>query len=199
MFMAEAKKRKPSRKTAKPAKGMISQGTRWVVYIVVAAVAVFMTLTMTRDGSAPLPKASKLDNLPTTPLREEFLKEGLLTFFAPNGERVTMIDIEIAEAADERNRGLMFREQMAENQGMLFIFPVEFMQSFWMKNTLLSLDMIFVNDNREIVTIQRNTTPLDEGSYKSSAPARYVVEVNAGFADRHGIREGYRINWLRTD
>ena len=69
--------------------------------------------------------------------------------------------------------------------------------SFWMANTPLPLDIIYVNAAREVVTIQRNTVPYSEESVPSTRPATYVVEVNAGYADRHGIAEGDRVQWSR--
>jgi hypothetical protein len=81
---------------------------------------------------------------------------------------------------------------------MLFINSEEEMQSFWMKNTYIPLDMIFVNANKEIVTIHVNTTPLKEWNYTSTKPALYVVEVNAGFTNRHGIGTGDKIDFVIT-
>jgi hypothetical protein len=89
----------------------------------------------------------------------------------------------------------MYREKMAENQAMLFVFDGEGPRSFWMKNTILSLDMIFVNGKNEVVTIHKYTTPYSEDSYASTRPAQYVVEVNGGFADKYGIAAGDRIAW----
>ena len=82
---------------------------------------------------------------------------------------------------------------MEENQGMLFIFPADAMQSFWMRNTLISLDMIFINSNKKIVTIHKNTKVLSDQSYPSTSPARYVLEVNAGFTAKHNIQVGDQV------
>ncbi len=125
----------------------------------------------------------------------KFKKEGELTFTKANGDYITTIDIEIADTEVKRARGLMFREHLGENQGMLFVFPEESYQAFWMKNTVIPLDMIFVNKNRTIVTIHKNTTPYSEQTYPSSKPAIYVVEVNAGFTDKYNIEVGDKIAW----
>jgi hypothetical protein len=85
---------------------------------------------------------------------------------------------------------------MEQMQGMLFIFPQQRYQSFWMLNTMFSLDILFINNDKEIVTIHKNTTPLSEESYPSSEPAIYVVEVNAGFCDKHGINLGDKVFWI---
>ena len=127
-----------------------------------------------------------------------FKKEGELTFTDSLGNSIIKIDIEIADNDYERQLGLMNRESMEELQGMLFIFPVERYQSFWMLNTLFSLDMIFINKNKEIVTIHKNTTPLSQQRYPSSKPAIYVPEVVAGFTDKYNIIEGDKIFWMGT-
>lgn len=126
-----------------------------------------------------------------------FTKQGRLTIRDPQGNERASIDIEIAEDDYKREIGLMDRASMGEMEGMLFVFPQERDLSFWMKNTIMPLDMIFVNGRNLIVTVQRNTKPFSEESYSSSAPALYVVEVNAGFAERHGITPGDSIEWSR--
>jgi uncharacterized protein len=106
------------------------------------------------------------------------------------------IAIEIADTPASREAGLMGRSTMKSDRGMLFVFEEMEDRSFWMANTPLSLDIIYVNDNKVIVTIQANTTPYSEASIPSVYPAMYVVEVNAGFCALHGVREGDRIDWV---
>jgi len=127
-----------------------------------------------------------------------FTKEGELTFTDSIGTLKTKIDLEIADNEYERELGLMNRNVMKENEGMLFIFSIQRQQSFWMRNTLISLDMIFVNDQKKIVTIHKNTKILSDNSYPSSEPARYVVEVLAGFTDKNNIQVGDKIDWMGT-
>ncbi len=127
-----------------------------------------------------------------------FTKEGELTFTDSTGKEITKIDIEIADTDYDRQLGLMNRKSMEENQGMLFVFPTERYQSFWMLNTLFSLDMLFINSNKEIVTIHKNTTPLSQQSYPSSKPAIYVLEVVAGYTAKFNIKEGDKIYWIGT-
>lgn len=126
-----------------------------------------------------------------------FTKEGELTFTDSLGTSIIKIDLEIADNEYERELGLMKRVDMKENLGMLFIFPDEKNRSFWMRNTLISLDMIFINANKEIVTIHKNTTRLSDQSYPSTNPAMYVVEVIAGFTDKHNIQVGDKIDWWK--
>lgn len=128
----------------------------------------------------------------------DFVKNGELTFLSSTEEYISKIDIEIAEDDNSRRDGLMYRDKMGEGQGMLFVFPSESMQSFWMRYTLISLDLIFVNSKSEIVTIHKDAIPFDESHYRSTKPAQFVVEVNAGYTDSLGITEGDRIVWRRN-
>ena len=159
-----------------------------LVLILILAVAVFFRfcsrLPSRNRANEPIVEQSSALNIP-------FTKHGELAFISSaTSDTLALIDIELADTAVLRARGLMFRESMPENAGMLFLMEGEYIQSFWMRNTYISLDMLFVNANREIVTIHPNTTPLCERGYTSTRPALYVVEVNAGFSYRNNIRVG---------
>src|SRR3989339_827257 len=138
---------------------------------------------------------------PTTQMNQpsayEFVKQGELRFMTSRQNFITAIDIELAQDDAERQLGLMYRDKMAENQGMLFVFEDETTRSFWMKNTVLPLDMLFINAKNEIVTIHKSTTPYSEESYASTKHAKYVLEVNAGFTDKYKIAVGDRLSWRR--
>ena len=127
------------------------------------------------------------------------LPRGELYFIDKKGNRKARLLIEIAEDDYSRSKGLMLRRDLAENQGMLFIFEREAPQAFWMKNTPLSLDMIFLNARKEIVQIHKYTKPFSTQTYYSGRPAQYVVETVAGFADRYEIEIGDLIEWKRKD
>ena len=127
----------------------------------------------------------------------EFKKEGELTFRSKDDNFISRIDIEIAGDNSEQATGLMYRDKMKEKEGMFFIFSREELQSFWMKNTFLPLDIIFVNKAGLIIKIHKNTQPLSEQSYPSNSPAIYVVEVNAGYTEKFNINEGDKIIWRR--
>lgn len=118
-----------------------------------------------------------------------FTKHGTLSFLHSDSTATT-IDIEIVEDDFHRSRGLMYRRNMDENRGMLFVFESERPLSFWMKNTHIPLDMVFVDEEMRIVNIHENTEPLQEIHYRSTAPARYCIEVNAFFCQTHGIKAG---------
>lgn len=124
-----------------------------------------------------------------------FKKEGELVISDSTGNEKVKLEIEIADTEFDRQLGLMFRKEMEERQGMLFIFLTEGEQSFWMRNTYLPLDIIFINSGKEIVTIHKNTEPLSDKSYPSSEAAKYVLEVNAGFTERYNISQGDKISF----
>jgi len=114
------------------------------------------------------------------------------------GDTIRKINIEIAESPLTRQLGLMYREDMNDDRGMLFIFPTQHEQAFWMKNTYISLDMIFVNNLLEIVTIHEKAIPFSQDPYYSYDPAIYVIEVVAGFTQKYGITVGDKVSWKRT-
>jgi uncharacterized membrane protein (UPF0127 family) len=117
-------------------------------------------------------------------------KEGKLFFLDyQSKDTLSSIVIEIADTPDEINKGMMYRTQLEADQGMLFLFESEEYQSFWMKNTKISLDIIFINSNYQIVHIAKHTIPYSKDPIPSMKPARYVLEVNAGYCDKHAINE----------
>ena len=107
------------------------------------------------------------------------------------GER---FKVEIADDDAERARGLMFRDELAKGAGMLFIHEDEQPQAYWMKNTRIPLDILYFDNDRKLVTQQRNVPPCSGGnrcpSYPSDQPARYVLELNAGEAERLKLQDG---------
>jgi|JI10StandDraft_1071094.scaffolds.fasta_scaffold1449149_1 uncharacterized membrane protein (UPF0127 family) len=117
------------------------------------------------------------------------VKEGEVVFLHGD-KRVRKIDVEIAENDAEREKGLMFRPYLSDSVGMLFIFNESSPQSFWMKNTMISLDIIYVGPDKKIVSIQKKAKPYSEESLPSFGNAQYVVEVNGGYCDKYGIQVG---------
>jgi uncharacterized protein len=106
------------------------------------------------------------------------------------------VPVTLEVAADEatRQRGLMYRDQLADGHGMLFVFDDETEHSFWMKNTLIPLDMIFIGSDGRIVGVLSNTTPLSLTPVSVGRPSKYVLEVAGGYAARAGIATGDRID-----
>lgn len=137
--------------------------------------------------------------LTTNPREPQFTKQGELSFYRQaTAEKIVQIDIEIADTVAKRTQGLMYRRSLPADAGMLFIFDSSRPVSFWMKNTYISLDIVFANEAKQIVSIAKNTTPLSETFIPSGAPAMYVVEVNAGFCDTHGVNVGDSMDFSRT-
>jgi hypothetical protein len=153
------------------------------------------------------PQRSLVDVLPpstfeTTPMRlapslsaSLLLLAGCASASSPwveiGGKRYS---IEIADDDAERARGLMFRDAMAADHGMLFIHEQESPLAYWMKNTRIPLDILYFDANRRLVSQQRDVPPCSLGDncppYPSEAPARYVLELNAGEAARLGLANG---------
>ena len=126
--------------------------------------------------------------------REKFVK----VYFA-DGRSVTA---ELAVSDDERARGLMFRERIGIDQGMLFVFESEDVHSFWMKNTLIPLDMLWLDSARRVIHIEADVPPCREDpcpSYGPWLPARYVLELKAGGAAEYGIKVNDRLQFILPD
>ncbi|MBD3786404.1 MAG: DUF192 domain-containing protein [Sphingomonadales bacterium] len=98
--------------------------------------------------------------------------------------------IEIADDEAERSQGLMNRDHLARGAGMLFVYPTERPVAFWMRNTLIPLDMIFIDARGAVVHVHANATPHDETPIPSGAPVRFVLEINGGLAQAIGIGPG---------
>jgi hypothetical protein len=111
-----------------------------------------------------------------------------VSFHTASGDVV--FGVEIADSPSERQQGLMNRKALAADRGMIFIFPSDEVQHFWMKNTLIPLDMIFVNSGLEVVGVVPDAEPLTLTERTVNIPSAYVVEVNGGFAAKNGIATG---------
>lgn len=131
---------------------------------------------------------------PTEVKEPSFLKEGTLSFVNGNtGNTIKNIDIELANDDAQRAQGLMYRRSMRDDQGMLFIMERNEQQGFWMKNTYISLDIIYVGVDSTIVDIYKNAKPLSTQSMPSRGLAKYVVEVNGGWTTKNGVAKGDKI------
>lgn len=108
------------------------------------------------------------------------------------------VTVELAVSAEARMRGLMYRTHLASDAGMLFVFPESGEHGFWMKNTPLSLDMIFISSDLEIVGLVEKTTPFSPTVLNIGRPSRYVLEVNAGFSKQHHVSQGNRVELVQV-
>ncbi|BAO74671.1 DUF192 domain-containing protein [Winogradskyella sp. PG-2] len=126
-----------------------------------------------------------------------FKKEGALNILKGDSDSVVKtIAIEIADNDYETQTGLMYRTKLETNHGMLFIFPDLQPRSFYMKNTKIPLDIIYIDENKTIVSFQKDAKPFDETSLPSNAPAKYVLEINGGLSDEWQLEIGDRVDFI---
>lgn len=166
-----------------------------VILILIILIGSLVLFTNPEKRSMRKP-AETIKQQPEQPSKPVFHKDGNLRFLKSGSNKViTDIEIEVANDDGAREQGLMYRDTMAENAGMLFMMESEELQAFWMKNTIISLDILFVNSERRIVSIHKNCTPYSLDQIQSEHPALYVVEVNAGYTEKHGIQVGDYISF----
>lgn len=114
------------------------------------------------------------------------LRRGRVVF----ADRDVALDVELAETPDHQERGLMYRTEMADDAGMLFVFEEASVHSFWMRNTCIPLDMLFIAEDGLVVGIAENVPTMNDDSRAVTCPSRYVLEVNAGWCREHGVKAG---------
>ena len=108
------------------------------------------------------------------------------------------VTVELAADNETRSRGLMHRDSMGRDEGMLFIYPNSKPRSFWMKDTKIPLSIAFIDPSGQIVKIAR-MQPLDTATTKSIYPAKYALEMNQGWFDDHGVRKGDMVTQIPSD
>jgi len=129
----------------------------------------------------------------------------ILFFMDKNNQKQTQLcfenncfDVELALTSKEKKQGLMFRNYLGENKGMLFVLAMEEEYGFWMKNTLIPLDIIWLNEDKEVVFISENNQPCKNNECPTINPdrkAKYVLELNGGTTDKIGLEVGDRTNF----
>lgn len=163
---------------------------RWFRFIYTSVIGIVLTTVSCKNE----PKHNSV----VKTVSISFKKEGELQLKKASTDSIlATLDIEIADDDYSTQTGLMYRKSMRQNQGMLFIFPDETYRSFYMKNTEIPLDIIYISEDKTIVSIQKNTKPMDETSLPSEAPAKYVLEVNAGLSDIWQLEKGDRIEYSK--
>ena len=119
--------------------------------------------------------------------------------FKKKGKDVATFHIEIAQEFDTQRRGLMYRRKLHPDWGMLFAYPAEFARAYWMKDTLIPLDMVFMDKTGKVIGILEGVEPLTRRKRGIEEPSRYMLELNAGMAKKKGIRTGMTIQLNRVD
>jgi uncharacterized membrane protein (UPF0127 family) len=135
------------------------------------------------------PAAGPDPRCPADPTGRPELAWGPISF----ADGKTTLKAEIAREDEHRQRGLMYRTSMPEGEGMLFVFQQRRVLTFWMHNTCIPLDMLFIDHDGVIVGIEENIPTMNDDTYHVGCPSLYVLEVNAGWARRHGVRAGQRV------
>ncbi|MBN1947254.1 MAG: DUF192 domain-containing protein [Bradymonadales bacterium] len=146
----------------------------------------YSPLRCIRDGSCLPPPAMTGERAPD---------QSAVLCYARSGE--VLFQVELAVDGPQRNRGLMHRPWLLESWGMLFLYPeLQPDLSFWMANTYIPLDMVFMDQDRLIVGVIEEAVPLDRRSRSVNRPSQYVLEINAGLARRYGLEAGVRCEFL---
>lgn len=147
-------------------------------------------------GENPSPPAGTAQADSTATQTIDFRVDGQLRLVR-DGQTLEQLDIEIADNDSSRARGLMQRNDLPEKSGMLFVFPDESERAFWMANTPLALDLLFIRADGSIHNIRRYVQPMSPENVTSDGPVMYVLELEAGQSDALGIVEGDTITWER--
>lgn len=118
-------------------------------------------------------------------------------FISPAGVKSSEYKLEVAANDRTRHFGLMYRKEMARDRGMLFVFPKEELQSFWMENTYIPLDMIFIDSKSVVVGVLHDVPVLNTEARTVGTPSTFVIELNAGEAKKLGVDKGWRVEYNR--
>ncbi len=156
-----------------------------LVLVALAAIALILPRFFSNESN-------RVQEIEITPQDIGFTRDGELSIFK-NDSLIQTIEVEFAKNDEERALGLMYRSSMDEHQGMWFIFPEEAPRSFYMRNTEIPLDIIYLDKDKKVVSIAKNARPYDETSLPSEKPAMYVLEINGGLSDKWGIEKGDRM------
>ena len=156
-----------------------------LVLVALAAIALILPRFFSNESN-------RVQEIEITPQDIDFTRDGEVSIFK-NDSLIQTIEVEFAKNDEERALGLMYRSSMDEHQGMWFIFPEEAPRSFYMRNTEIPLDIIYLDKDKNVVSIAKNARPYDETSLPSEKPAMYVLEINGGLSDKWGIEKGDRM------
>lgn len=166
------------------------------ILVVVAILGLIVPVVGPWLGLRSTPKAKRIDN--PSSFEPKFSEEGFGAFLSNKGDTLASFRLELAETTTETTQGMMFRRTVPEGTGMLFIMPEERIQSFWMRNTYVPLDIIYLNEDGVVVSIQANAQPMNETPLPSEGPAKYVLEIAGGTAAALGITPGIKWSWTRN-
>ncbi len=159
--------------------------------VVPASVPAGRCITRTPAKAKRLPPGGPDARCPRDPERPPKLRTATITF--PDAKGAPPTTIEIAENDHDRQRGLMYRTRMGDDRGMIFTFAEKEDHTFWMHNTCISLDMLFLDDDGLIVGIEESTPTMSDDTFSVGCPSKYVLELNAGWTRAHGVTAGQKV------
>ncbi|MBK8168950.1 MAG: DUF192 domain-containing protein [Sandaracinaceae bacterium] len=148
------------------------------------------------SASSEAPTNTGSTAAPSSPTRANPAAAPATVVLSPPGHDPVTVRVEVANTDPTRQRGLMFRRQMDDDAGMIFLFDESEQLSFWMHNTYLALDMIFIREDMSVLGVVENATPETDDPREVHGMSKYVLEVNAGFARRHGIGPGTQVRFV---
>ncbi len=154
-----------------------------------------MSSSKNSNNNASRSTSSQNINSNSNNLDKPFNAESTVIIQKQDGSEPIKVDVELALDKEKQRMGLMYRKSLPDHGGMLFVMEKNEIQSFWMKNTYVPLDIIYVDLDKKIVSIAKNTVPLNETSLPSEGIAKYVLEVNAGFSDAYNLQKGDQLNF----
>jgi uncharacterized protein len=150
------------------------------------------------DAKAPAASGTAATPPSPAPTRAQRADAAAVVLTPPGRDPVRVV-VEVARTDEERRRGLMYRQNLPPDAGMLFLFPEDEIHGFWMKNTLIPLDMIFIRKDGTVAGVVENAEPRTLTQRSVGKESRHVLEVNGGFARMHGIGEGTRVSYEHVD
>jgi uncharacterized protein len=154
------------------------------------------------SSRAPAPAHSDTPAEPAVPPPAKITAEAKAAptvVLAPAGAAPIRVTVELARTNEERRRGLMYRQNLAPDTGMLFLFEEDEIHGFWMKNTLISLDMIFIRADGTVAGVVENAAPRTLETRTVGLPSRHVLEVIGGYAKALGIAAGTKVSYENID
>lgn len=168
-----------------------------ILLIIISSLIAILVFMLIFSEPKPTRKLPAITESPEPEMKEPlFRKDGELRFIQrKTGKVIFKAAIEVALTPAAQEQGLMYRKSMPDSAGMLFVFNISEPLAFWMRNTIIPLDIIYADSSKKIVKIIRNARPYSEDQLLSVKPAMYVVEMNSGFAVKHGLREGDLIDF----
>ncbi|MBN2723166.1 MAG: DUF192 domain-containing protein [Deltaproteobacteria bacterium] len=140
-------------------------------------------------------QTSVVDKKETAGVPQNGLDTEILKIHSSSSGKTLTVSVQLAVSESQQQMGLMFRKSMPESEGMLFVYPRMQRMGFWMKNTLIPLDMLFIDRDKKIVAIIEDANPHDETVLSPREKAMYVLEVNAGFAKKNQLKIGDKVSW----